>query len=78
MSIKSIKIKISKNKKTRFFLMSQGSFNPKITFLAPKILAVARTDRLTLRHTYRVTTVDTLSGFQDFFLQSIIMNQPNE
>ena len=29
MPIKSVKIRISKNKKTRFFLMSKGSLNPK-------------------------------------------------
>ena len=29
------------------------------------------------RHTYRVTTEGTLSGFQDFFLQPIIKDRPN-
>ena len=42
MSIKSVKVKISKNKKMRFFLMSQGSFNPKISFLGQKVCPVAR------------------------------------
>merc|ERR1711923_604806 len=42
MPIKSVKMKISKNKKNRFFLMSQGSFNPKIRFLGQKVYPVAR------------------------------------
>ena len=42
MPIKSVKMKISKNKKMRFFLMSQGSFNPKIRFLSQKVWTVAR------------------------------------
>ena len=64
MPIKSEKMKISKNKKMRFFLMSQGSFNPKIRFLVEKVCPVAclQTDG----QTDRVTTVGTLSGFQDF------------
>ena len=70
MPIKSAKIKISKNKKMRFFLMSQGSFNPKIMFLDQKVCPVARSQ--TDRWTHRVTTEGTLSGFQDFFLQPII------
>ena len=37
MPIKSVKMKISKNKKMRFFLMSQGSLNPKIRFLGQKV-----------------------------------------
>ena len=47
MPIKSVKMKISKNKKLRFFLMSQGSFSPKIRFLGQKVCSVARrqTDR---------------------------------
>ena len=45
MPIKSVKIKISKNKKICFFLMSQGSLNPKIRFLGQK-----ETDRQTDRH----------------------------
>ena len=68
MPIKSEKMKISKNKKMRFFLMSQGSFNPKIRFLVEKVCPVAclQTDRQTDGQTDRVTTVGTLSGFQDF------------
>ena len=56
MPIKSVKMKISKNKKMRFFLMSQGSLNPKIRFLGQKVCPVARertyrqTDRQTDRH----------------------------
>ena len=51
MPIKSVKIKISKNKKS-FFLMSQGSLDPKIRFLGQKVCSVARvhTDRQTDRH----------------------------
>ena len=41
MPIKSVKMKISKNKKS-FFLMSQGSLNPKIRFLGQKVCPVAR------------------------------------
>ena len=65
-------MKISKNKNIRFFLMSQGSFNPKIRFLGQKVCPVARPQT----HT-KVTTEDTLSGFQDFFLQPIIKDRPN-
>ena len=52
MPIKSVKMKISKNKKMRFFLMSQGSLNSKIRFLGQKMWPVARlqTDRQTDRH----------------------------
>ena len=79
MPIKSVKMKISKNKKMRFFLMSQGSFNQKIRFLGQKMWPVgrARTDGHTDTRTHRVTTVGTLSGFQDFFLQPIIKDRPN-
>ena len=78
MSMKRVKIKISKNEKMRvFFLMSQGSPNLKIRFLSQKVFPVARsqTDRYTDTQTHRetdiVTTEGTLSGFQDFFLQPI-------
>ena len=74
MPIKSLKMKISKNKKMRFFLMSQGSLDPKIRFIGQKVCSVARvqTDRHTDRQTDRqtdtkVNTEDTLSGFQDIF-----------
>ena len=73
-------MKILKNKKMRFFLMSQGSFYPKIRFLSQKLCSVARlqTDRQTDRQTdTEVTTEGTLSGFQEFFLQPIIKDRPN-
>ena len=54
--------------------MSQGSLYPKIRFIGQK------TDRQTDRHTdtqtdTKVNTEDTLSGFQDFFLQPIIKDR---
>ena len=81
MPIKSVKMKISKNKKMCFLPTSQGSLDPKIRFLAQKIWSVARvqTDRQT--HTHRDTklnTKDTLSGFQEFFLQPIIKDWSNK
>ena len=63
-------MKMSKKKKMRFFLKSQGSFNSKIKFLGRKMCSVARvrTDRQTDTQTHtKVTTVGTLLGFQDFF-----------
>ena len=74
MPIKSVKMKISKNKKMRFFLMSQGSLDPKIRFIGQKVCSVARvhTDRQT---DTKVNTEDTLSGFQEFFLQPIIKDR---
>ena len=56
--------------------MSQGSLNPKIRFLGQKMCSVAqfRTHRQT--HT-KVTIEGTLSGFQEFFLQTIIKDRPN-
>ena len=43
MSIKSVNIEISRKetKKMGFFLMSQGSLNPKIRFLGQKVCSVA-------------------------------------
>ena len=41
MPIENVKMKISE-KKCVFFLMSQGSFNPKIRFLGQKVCPVAR------------------------------------
>ena len=40
MPIKSVKMKILKNKKMRFFLMSQGPLNQKIRFLGQKVCPV--------------------------------------
>ena len=77
MTIKSVKMKISNNKQMRFFLMSQGSFYPKIRFLGQKVCPVACLQTHTHTQTDRVTTVGTLSGFQDFFLQPIIKDRPN-
>ena len=54
--------------------MSQGSLNPKIRFLGQKMCSVARLQTDT--HT-KVATVGTLSGFQEFFLQPIINDRPN-
>ena len=50
-------MKISKNKKMRFFLMFQGSLNTKIRFLGQKVCSVARehTDRQTDGRTDRQT-----------------------
>ena len=53
MSIKSVEMNISKNKtKMCFFLVSEGSFNPKIRFPGQKVCPVARvrTDRRTATH----------------------------
>ena len=72
MPIKSVKMKISKNKKIVFFLMSQRSLNPKIRFLGQKVWPVARE-----RTDTKVTTEGNLSGFQEFFLQHIIKDRPN-
>ena len=49
----------------RFFLMSQGSFDPNIRFIGQKVCSVARMqiDRQT---DTKVNTEDTLSGFQEF------------
>ena len=80
MPIKSVKMKISKNRKMCFFLMCQGSFNPNIRFPGEKVCPVARgqTDGQTDRQTHtKVTTEGTLSGFQEFFLQPFIKDRPN-
>ena len=77
MPIKSVKMKISKNKKMRFFLMSKGSFDPKIRFIGQNVCSVARvhTDRQTDRHEseYRGHPF-RVSGF---FLQPIIKERSN-
>ena len=61
MPIKSVK---TKNKRMRFFLMSQGSFNPKNRFLGQKVCSVARGRMDTQTHT-KLNTEDTLSGFSN-------------
>ena len=68
--------KISKNKKLCFFLMSQGSFSPKIRVIGEKMFSVACSQTDT-----KVKTEDTLSGFQDFFQifhQPIIKERSNK
>ena len=71
-----------------FFLMSQGSFNPKIRFLGQKVCPVARlhTDRQTDTQTHRQTDTQEsdycghpfrISGFQEFFLQPMIKDRSN-
>ena len=60
--------------------MSQGSLDPKIRFLGQKVCSVARvqTHRQTDTQTdTKVNTEDTLSGFQEFFLQPIIKDRSN-
>ena len=52
--------------------MSQGSLNPKIRFLCQMVCSVARG-----RTDTKVKTEDTLSGFQDVFLQPIIKDRSN-
>ena len=74
MSIKSVKVKISKNKKMCFFLMSQGSLNPKIWFLGQKVYPVVQTDR---RYTNTRLLWAPFQRFRIFFLQPIIKDRPN-
>ena len=60
--------------------MSQGSFNPKIRFLGKKLCiesAHGQTHEHTETQTDRVNTEVTLSGFQECFLQPIIMDRSN-
>ena len=85
MALKITFFRISKNKKLHFFLMSPGSLQPKIRFLGQKMWSEAhlQTHRQTGRQTDRqtdtkVNTEDTLSGFQEFFLQPIIKDRSNE
>ena len=64
---KKRKMKISKKQKNVFFLVSQGSLNPKIRFLGQKVCPVARGQ--TDRHTHtKVNAEDTLSVIQDFMI----------
>ena len=70
MPIKSVKNEnFEKQKKNCFFLMSQGSLDPKIRFIGQKVCSVARvhTDTHTDRQTdMKVNTEDTLQGFRNF------------
>ena len=57
--------------------MSEGSFNPKIRFLGQNVCYVARVKTVTQTHRQTdtqtdtiVNTEDTLSGFQEFFLET--------
>ena len=61
-------------KKMRFFLMSQGSLNPKIKFLGQKVCPVSRPQTHT---NTKVNTEGTLSVFQEFSLQPIIKDRTN-
>ena len=67
--------------KMRFFLMSQGSFSPKIRFLGQKVCSVARrqTDRQTDRQTRKWIQRTPFQGFRIFqiFLQPIIKERSN-
>ena len=65
MPIKSVKMKISKNKKMHFFFMSQGSLDPKIRFLGQKMFSVAcvQTDTQTQKWLQRTP----FQGFRIFF-----------
>ena len=83
-------MKISKNKKMRFFLMSQGSFNPKIRFLGQKVCPVARRQTHTHEsdycgHPFRVSGVFPSTNHQgsaqyrhqiylNIFLDSLCLN----
>ena len=49
MPIKSVKMKISKNKKMHFLLMFQGSLNPKIPS-SKTVVSSSRTERRTETH----------------------------
>ena len=62
-------------------ITSQGSLNPKIRVLGQKVCPVdcPQTDRQTDRQTpTKVTSVGTLSSFQEFFLKLIIKDRPNK
>ena len=72
MPIKSVKMKISKNKKMRFFLMSQGSLDPKIRFIGQKVCSVARVQTDT--QTRKRIQMTPFQGFRNvsFNLSSMI------
>ena len=75
MPIKSVKMKISKNKKMRFFLMSQGSLDPKIRFLGQKVCSIARVQTDGQTHRQTDTKVNTETLFQGFRNVSIIKDR---
>ena len=66
MPIKSVKMKMSKNKKMRFFLMSQGSLNPRIRFLGQKLWSVARVQRDRHGQTWKWLLRAPFQGFRIF------------
>ena len=74
MLIRSVTMTISKNQKMRFFLMSHGSFNPKIKFLCQKVCSVAcvQTDRQTDTQTRNWLLCAPFQGFRSFSF-----NRPN-
>ena len=78
MPVKSVKMKISKNKKMHFFLMSQGSLDPKIRFIGQKVCSVARvqTHRHTDRHTDRHTRKTPFQNFRNFSFNLSSRNGP--
>ena len=79
MPIKSVKMKISKNKKMCFFSHVLRITQPKNCVPRSKgVTCSPFTDGQTHRQTHRVTTEGTLLGFQDFFLQPIIKDRPNK
>ena len=66
MPIKNIKIEILKNIRMCFFLISQGSFNPKIRFLGQNVCSVAR-ERRDTQTDMKVNSEDTLPDDSFYF-----------
>ena len=60
--------------KNAFFLMSQGSLDPKIRFLGQKVCSVARVQTDTQTDT-KVNTEDTLSGFPSTYHQGSVQKR---
>ena len=74
MPIKSVKMKILKRKiKINFYLMFQGSLNPKCRFLGQKVCFVARVQT----HRQKDRQTDTKVNTEEFFLQPIIKDWSN-
>ena len=67
-------MEISNNNK-KFFLIAQGSFNPKIRFLGQKVCPAAR--ERTNRQTRNSLLWGPFQGLRIFFLQSITKDRPN-